>query len=117
MLFDMMMEEAFAQIPEERSPAITYDVIWETLQDKAGGEEKKEYARLLGDLEPGKVHRFESEARNSTQANVGSSEDFMTLARTSISSTFAHRTSSPERSSRRPGSWRPRSVPGTFPGP
>jgi hypothetical protein len=55
MLFDMMMEEAFAQIPEERSPAITYDVIWETLQDKTGDEEKKEYARLLGDLEPGKV--------------------------------------------------------------
>jgi hypothetical protein len=56
MLFDLMMEEAFAQVPEERAPAIAYETIWEALQDRAGEKEIGEYRQLYGDLEPGKVN-------------------------------------------------------------
>ena len=55
MLFDMMMEEAFAQIPEERAPGIAYETMWETMQGEASDEEAKEYARHTAALEPGKV--------------------------------------------------------------
>jgi hypothetical protein len=55
MLFDLMMEEAFAQVPEERAPAIAYETMWESLEDNAGEGEKQEYARLAGELKPGKV--------------------------------------------------------------
>jgi hypothetical protein len=55
MLFDLMMEEAFAQVPEERAPAIAYETIWEALQDGAGEKEIEAYRRLYEDLEPGKV--------------------------------------------------------------
>ena len=55
MLFDLMMEEALAQTPEERAPAVAYGTIWETLQSRATDGEKEEYCRLTGELEPGKV--------------------------------------------------------------
>ncbi len=55
MLFDLMMEEAFAQVPEERAPGIAYEIVWEALQGEATKEEAKEYARLTADLQPGKV--------------------------------------------------------------
>lgn len=54
MLFDLMMEEAMAQVPEEKAPAIAYGTIWEILEEKAAGPEKEEYARLSSALEPGK---------------------------------------------------------------
>jgi hypothetical protein len=55
MLFDLMMEEALAQMPEDRAPGIAYETIWETLEEKATDEEKAGYERLTGDLEPGKI--------------------------------------------------------------
>jgi hypothetical protein len=55
MLFDLMMEEAFAQVPEDRAPAIAYETIWESLEGNAGEVEKLEYSRLTGELEPGKI--------------------------------------------------------------
>jgi len=55
MLFDLMMEEAFAQLPEERAPAIAYETMWEGVQGEATDVEKGEYARLSASLEPGKV--------------------------------------------------------------
>jgi hypothetical protein len=55
MLFDLMMEEALAQVPEERAPSIAYETIWEPLEGNAGEKEKQEYARLTGELKPGKV--------------------------------------------------------------
>ena len=55
MLFDMILEEAFAQDPDERAPAIAYETIWEYLQEGADPGEKSEYERLAGQLEPGKV--------------------------------------------------------------
>ena len=55
MLFDLMMEEAFAQLPEERAPAIAYETIWEAMQGEATDDEEKEHARLAAALEPGKV--------------------------------------------------------------
>jgi hypothetical protein len=55
MLFDLMMEEAFAQVPEDRAPGIAYETIWEELQRQATLEEAEEYGRLTADLKPGKV--------------------------------------------------------------
>jgi hypothetical protein len=55
MLFDLMMEEAFAQVPEERAPAIAYETIWESLEDNAGDGERHQYARLAGELQPGRI--------------------------------------------------------------
>ena len=54
MLFDMMMEEAFAIEPEEKGPAIAYETIWEFLGEKASDAEREEYGRLAAALEPGK---------------------------------------------------------------
>jgi len=54
-LFDLMMEEALAIEPEDRAPAIAYETMWEMLEAEATGEEKKEYEKLAGLLEPGKV--------------------------------------------------------------
>jgi hypothetical protein len=55
MLFDLLLEETFSQDPEERAPAIAYESIWDYLQEEAMQEEKAEYERLVGDLEPGKA--------------------------------------------------------------
>ncbi len=55
MLFDLILEETFAQEPDERAPAIAYESIWEHLLDGATPEEKTEYERLTGELEPSKA--------------------------------------------------------------
>ena len=55
MLFDLILEEAFAQKPEERAPAITYETVWEYLQEGSTPEENTEYEKLNGELEPGKA--------------------------------------------------------------
>jgi hypothetical protein len=55
MLFDLILEETFSEDPDERAPAITYESIWEYLQEGATPEEKAEYERLIGELEPGKA--------------------------------------------------------------
>jgi len=55
MLFDVMMEEAFAQAPEEKGPGIAYETIWEFLSEEASDPERVEYQRLAAALEPGKV--------------------------------------------------------------
>ena len=55
MLFDMMLEETFAEDPDEGAPGITYETIWEYLRDGTTPEEKAEYERLSGELEPGKA--------------------------------------------------------------
>jgi|GEM_PF-5501582 len=68
MLFDLMMEEAFALEPEENGPRIAYETIWEFLVDGASEPEKEEFQRLFGALEPGKVslpmRRFLAAAAN-----------------------------------------------------
>ena len=55
MLFDLILEETFAEAQDERAPAIAYESIWEYLQEGATPEEKAEYERLVGELEPGKA--------------------------------------------------------------
>ena len=55
MLFDLILEEAFAQNPDEGAPAIAYETIWEYLQEGATPEESAEYEKLNGELEPGKA--------------------------------------------------------------
>jgi hypothetical protein len=55
MLFDMILEEAFSEDPDERAPAITYETIWEYLQEGASSEETAQYGRLSDELEPGKA--------------------------------------------------------------
>jgi hypothetical protein len=55
MLFDLILEETFAEVPDERAPAIAYESIWEYLQEGATPEDKAEYERLVGELEPGKA--------------------------------------------------------------
>jgi len=55
MLFDLLLEEAFSQEPDERAPAIAYESIWDYLQEGATQEEKAEYERLVADLGSGKV--------------------------------------------------------------
>ena len=55
MLFDMMLEEAFAEDPDGRAPAIAYESVWEFLQEGAAAEEKADYERLTGDLKPGVI--------------------------------------------------------------
>jgi len=55
MLFDLILEEAFAEEPDDRAPAITYESIWELLQEGATSEEQSEYDRLVAELEPGKA--------------------------------------------------------------
>ncbi len=54
MLFDLILEETFAEEPDDRAPAIAYDSIWENLGEKAVADEKAEYERLVGELLPGK---------------------------------------------------------------
>jgi hypothetical protein len=56
MLFDLMMEEAFAQVPEERAPGIAYETIWESLESGASEEEKQEFVRLAGELQPSEIN-------------------------------------------------------------
>ncbi|MGD8352657.1 MAG: hypothetical protein PVJ01_00715 [Pseudomonadota bacterium] len=55
MLFDMILEETFAQDPDDRAPAIAYETLWEYLQEGAIREESDEYERLAGELVPGAV--------------------------------------------------------------
>lgn len=55
MLFDLMMEEAFALQPEENGPRIAYETIWEFLGEEASEPEKEEFQRLLARLEPGRI--------------------------------------------------------------
>jgi len=55
MLFDLILEETFAEQPDDRAPAIAYESIWEHLQEGAAPEDKAEYDRLVGELEPGKA--------------------------------------------------------------
>lgn len=55
MLFDLMLEETFSKDPDDRAPAIAYESIWEYLQEKTTPEERTDYERLVGELEPGKV--------------------------------------------------------------
>ena len=55
MLFDLMMEEALGEDPEERGPAIAYETMFEHLEDRPNGEEKAEFTRLMETLEPGKI--------------------------------------------------------------
>ena len=55
MLFDMILEETFAGEPDDRAPGIAYESIWEYLGEKAAADEKVEYERLVGKLEPGKA--------------------------------------------------------------
>ncbi len=55
MLFDLMLEEAFAEDPDERAPRIAYETIWESVEENATEDERKQFNRLLDGLEPGKV--------------------------------------------------------------
>ena len=55
MLFDLMVEEAFAEDPEDRAPAIAYESVWELVEEKATDEERGEFKRLFDALEPGRV--------------------------------------------------------------
>ena len=55
MLFDLILEETFAEDPDERAPAIAYESVWEYLQEGATPEDKADYERLVGELEPGKA--------------------------------------------------------------
>ena len=54
-LFDMMIEEAFAADPDDRAPGISYETIWEQLEDRALPEETARFGELLEALEPGKI--------------------------------------------------------------
>jgi len=56
MLFDLILEETFAEDPDERAPATAYESIWEYLQEGATPEDKADYGRLVGELEPGKAN-------------------------------------------------------------
>lgn len=68
MLFDLMMEEAFALKPEENGPRIAYETIWEFLGEGASEPEKEKFQRLFDALEPGRVslpmRRFLAAAAN-----------------------------------------------------
>ena len=55
MLFDLILEETFSEEPDDRAPAIAYESIWEYLSEGAADDEKVEYERLMGELEPGKA--------------------------------------------------------------
>ncbi len=55
MLFDLILEETFAQDPADGAPAIAYETIWEYLQEGATREEQADYDRLAGELVPGKA--------------------------------------------------------------
>ena len=55
MLFDLVLEETFAQDPDDRAPAIAYESVWEYLADGATPEESAEYERLAGELKPGVI--------------------------------------------------------------
>jgi hypothetical protein len=55
MLLDLMMEEAFAEDPEERAPGIAYESVWELVDEKATDDERKEFKKLFDGLEPGRV--------------------------------------------------------------
>lgn len=54
MLFDLILEETFSEDPDEGAPAIAYELIWESLGEKAAADEKAEYERLTAELVPGK---------------------------------------------------------------
>lgn len=55
MLFDLMMEEALAEDPEDRAPGIAYESVWELVEERATEDEKAEFKKLFDALEPGKV--------------------------------------------------------------
>ncbi|UCF31191.1 MAG: DUF1722 domain-containing protein [bacterium] len=55
MLFDLMIEEAFASDPEDGAPRTAYETIWEEVEEGATAEEKEDFNRLLDGLEPAKV--------------------------------------------------------------
>ena len=55
MLFDLILEETFAQDPADGAAAIAYETIWEYLQEGATQKEQAEYGRLVRELEPGKA--------------------------------------------------------------
>jgi hypothetical protein len=66
MLFDLILEETFAEDLDDRAPAIAYESIWEYLEDNATPEEQGEYERLAGELKPATIshdmRRFLAEA-------------------------------------------------------
>jgi hypothetical protein len=55
MLFDLMLEEAYAHSHDDRAPAIAYDSVWEILQGQATEDETARFKELLGELVPGKI--------------------------------------------------------------
>ncbi|MDF1535604.1 MAG: DUF1722 domain-containing protein [bacterium] len=54
-LFDLMLEEAYAHPHDERAPSIAYESVWEILEKQATEEETIRYKELVGELVPGKV--------------------------------------------------------------
>ena len=54
-LFDLMLEEAFSEKPEDNGPRIAYETVWEVLESEASEEDKAEFEKILAGLEPGRV--------------------------------------------------------------
>jgi len=55
MLFDLMLEEAFAEDPDDRAPGIAYETMWEAVEENATEDEREQFNSLLDGLKPGKV--------------------------------------------------------------
>ncbi len=54
-LFDLMLEEAFAVVPDERGPRVAYESIWEVLEESVTAGEKAEFFKLMDKIESGQV--------------------------------------------------------------
>ena len=54
-LFDLMLEEAFAVEPDERGPQIAYESIWEVLEKSVTAQEKADFLKLMDKVESGRI--------------------------------------------------------------